>query len=230
MPTTLSENSVTLSDSAGLLMGTNTMTLSNGSAAFSDSFLSAAVKNDKLTVNMALTGTMDLSAQAKVKVSVARGPAVLISPAPGSTLMSSTVTFQWSPSDIPGTQYGLQIGTTGPGSKDVYLSPPLTGTSVTVTVPTTGGTLYVGLSQGTKGPWTYTAYTYTEATQAAMVSPTPGTALTSATVTFQWSASTIPGNAIWAADRNDGPRLERRVPVGSLDGNVGDGPGARDGG
>jgi hypothetical protein len=192
-PATLSVDSVTLSDSAALLIGTDTVSLNNGSVSFSDAYLSASVKNDKLTASMPVTGTLEVSAHAKVKVSVAPGPAVLVSPAPGSTLTSATVTFQWSPSDIPGTQYALQIGTTGPGSNDVYLSGPLTGTSVTVPVPTTGGTLYVGLSQGTTGPWTYTAYTYTEATQAAMVSPAPGSALTSATVTFQWSASTIPG-------------------------------------
>jgi hypothetical protein len=73
------------------------------------------------------------------------------------------VTFTWTASSVPGTKYQLQIGTNGQGTNNVYVSPVLSGTSVTVTVPTTGATLYVGLSQGTTGPWTFTPYTYTEA-------------------------------------------------------------------
>jgi len=36
-----------------------------------------------------------------------------------------------------------------------------------LTVPTTGGTLWVGLTQGATGPWLYTPYTYKEAAAAA---------------------------------------------------------------
>jgi hypothetical protein len=107
--------------------------------------------------------TLNLVTNASVKVTVPAVPAVLISPAPGSTLTSGTVTFTWTASDVPGTQYALQIGTEGQGTHNIYVSPTLTATSVTVKVPTTGGKLYVALSQGTIGPWQYTPYTYMEA-------------------------------------------------------------------
>jgi flagellar hook assembly protein FlgD len=174
--------------------------LVKGVATFSDAVMTFAVTNDALSavLNYASTPevpTLNLVGNASVKVSVPVVPGVLISPAPGSTLTSGTVTFTWTASDVPGTQYQLQIGTNGQGSNNIYISPPLNGTSVTVNVPTTGGTLYVGLSQGTTGPWLYTPYTYKEAKiiPAVIVSPATGSTLKSGTVTFTWTASTVPG-------------------------------------
>jgi len=174
--------------------------LVKGAATLSNALMTQAVNNDTLTavLNYASTPavpTLNLVANASVKVSVPVAPGVLISPAPGSTLTGGTVTFTWTASDVPGTQYALQIGTTGQGSNNIYVSPPLNGTSVTVNVPTTGATLYVGLSQGTTGPWLYTPYTFKEAkiAFAAITSPAPGSTLTSGNVTFKWSASSVPG-------------------------------------
>ncbi len=174
--------------------------LVKGVATFSDAMMTFAVTNDMLSavLNYASTPevpTLNLVGNASVKVTVPVVPAVIASPPPGSTLTTETVTFTWTASDVPGTQYQLQIGTNGQGSNNIYVSPPLSGTSVTVTVPTTGATLYVGLSQGTTGPWAYTPYTFKEAkiTPAAIVSPAPGSTLASATVTFKWSASSVPG-------------------------------------
>jgi hypothetical protein len=162
--------------------------------------MTAAVTNDTLTAVLKLASTpaiptLNLVANASVKVTVPVTPAVIVSPAPGSTLTSGSVTFAWTASDVAGTQYQLQIGTNGQGTHNIYVSPTLTGTSVTVNVPTTGGTLYVALSQGTTGPWKYTPYTYTEAmvTPAILVSPAPGGTLTSGTVTFSWTKSSVPG-------------------------------------
>jgi len=95
--------------------------------------------------------------------------AVMTSPKPGSTLSSGTVTFTWTKSNIPGTQYGILVGTEGQGSSNVYKSGALDGTTITVSVPTTGGQLWVGLAQGTTGPWMYTPYVYTEAGGSAAV-------------------------------------------------------------
>jgi hypothetical protein len=174
--------------------------LVKGVATFGDATMTFAVTNDMLSavLNYASTPavpTLNLVGNASIKVTVPVAPAVLTSPTPGSTLTSATVTFTWTASDVPGTQYQLQIGTNGQGSNNIYVSPPLNGTSVTVTVPTTGAKLYVGLSQGTTGAWLYTPYTYTEAkiTPAAITSPAPGSTLKSGTVTFTWSASSVPG-------------------------------------
>src|SRR4029077_20698379 len=45
--------------------------------------------------------------------------AVLTSPAPGSSLSGATVTFTWT-AGVSAIQYSLSVGTTGPGSFNVY--------------------------------------------------------------------------------------------------------------
>jgi hypothetical protein len=58
-------------------------------------------------------------------------------------------------------------------------------------LPVNGRTLYVRLWSLIGGAWQYADYTYTAASQAAvMISPAPGTQLGSSTVTFQWTAGT----------------------------------------
>jgi len=147
-------------------------TLGNGFATFSDAVMFAAVTNDTITARLEVGSTAEIpalfiTADSSVKVSVAAAPAVLVSPTPGSTLTSGTVTFRWTESNVAGTQYGLIVGTEGQGSSNIYKSGALDGTSITLTVPTTGGTLWVGLTQGATGPWLYTPYTYKEAAAAA---------------------------------------------------------------
>jgi hypothetical protein len=88
-------------------------------------------------------------------------PAAITSPAPGSTLTSASVTFEWPGSNVA-KQYQLIVGTTGPTSNNVYNSGVITATSETVTVPTTGAKLYVSLGQLLSGMWQWTNYTYTE--------------------------------------------------------------------
>jgi hypothetical protein len=197
-PAKFSSATVGLFDTAKALDNSTQANFVNGYATFSDAVLNAAVTNDTISAVLPLSSTsvapgLSIASIASVKVSVASIPAALVSPAPGSTLTSGTVTFKWSASNLPGTEYGLIIGTQGQGSSNIYDSGTLTGTSITVNVPTTGGTLWVGLTQGTTGPWVYTPYTYTEAKSAVLLSPAPGSTLTSGTVTFKWSASTIPG-------------------------------------
>ncbi|HEX3985811.1 MAG TPA: hypothetical protein VHX13_04295 [Acidobacteriaceae bacterium] len=87
-------------------------------------------------------------------------PPSITSPAPGTTLTSSSVTFQWDPG-VGSTTFRLLVGTTGPGSSDVYLG-TTSGTSATVTVPTGGATLYVRLYYFSNRNWKGVNYTYTE--------------------------------------------------------------------
>ena len=116
-------------------------------------------------------------------------PAVLTSPAPGSVLTSSSVTFQWTAGSGV-TQYVLGIGSMGVGSYDLFNSTPITATQASVTgLPTNGETLYARLYSWINGAWQYNDYIYTAAaTPAVLTSPTPGSALTSSSVTFQWTA------------------------------------------
>ena len=85
-------------------------------------------------------------------------PATMTSPANGSALSSSTVTFQWTAGTA--SQYGLWIGTTGVGSGNLVETGG-TSTSYTATgLPTDGRALYVRLWSMVSGVWQYNDYTY----------------------------------------------------------------------
>jgi sugar lactone lactonase YvrE len=119
--------------------------------------------------------------------------AVLTTPTPGSTLTGTSATFSW----IAGggvTTYEFRLGTTGPGSKDVY-NPTGSVTSALTTglvsnIPANGQTLYARLYSWINGAWQYTDYTYKESgtpVKAVLTSPTPGATL-GASATFNWTA------------------------------------------
>jgi len=127
-------------------------------------------------------------------------PAVLIippSPTPKSTLTGSSATFSWS-AGVGVTQYEFRLGTTGPGSSDVYNPAEAVTTSLTTGlvsgIPTNGVTLYARLYSKINGAWQYIDYTYTESgtpVPAALItppSPTPESTLTGSSATFSWSA------------------------------------------
>jgi hypothetical protein len=121
--------------------------------------------------------------------------AVITSPAPGSTLTGSSVTFQFSGVGV--TRYRLYLGTQGAGSYDVYNPPAFPAdqaTSNAVTgIPATGATLYARLYSLVNSAWSYQDYTYTEAggtpQPAVISSPAPGVQIPSGSVTFQWATN-----------------------------------------
>jgi N-acetylneuraminic acid mutarotase len=89
-------------------------------------------------------------------------PPAFTTPAPGSTLPGSTVTFGWNPGDVA-TRFVLRLGTTGLGSSDVYSGAATKGTSVQLTtVPTNGAKLYARLWYYLNETWKYVDATYTE--------------------------------------------------------------------
>ena len=118
--------------------------------------------------------------------------AAMTSPAPGSNLTSSIVTFTWGTSLA--SECYLQVGTT-PGGQEIYSAGEGTNLSSEVLdLPNNGGAVYVRLWSNVGGAWSFMDYTYTActgcmATKAAMTSPAPGSTLTSTGVTFTWSAS-----------------------------------------
>jgi hypothetical protein len=92
---------------------------------------------------------------------VSGNPATLTTPAPGSTLTSSTVTFGWS-GGVNVSEYELWVGTTGVGSSNINYPGLTTSTSESVSgLPTTGGTVYVRLLSKVNGVWQSADYTYT---------------------------------------------------------------------
>jgi hypothetical protein len=120
-------------------------------------------------------------------------PATMTSPASGSTLAGSTVTFNWT-AGAGVTQYDLHVGTTGAGSSNIFAG-TVTGQSKTVTgIPTTGGTLNVRLYSFIGGAWQYIDYSYTEINTpapATMTSPKPGSTLTGSSATFTWTKGNL---------------------------------------
>jgi hypothetical protein len=93
----------------------------------------------------------------------AAAPAVLTTPAQGSTLDGPGVTFDWTAA--PGaTGYYLLIGSTGVGSHNIYNSAEKTVTSYTFPrMPTNGETVYARLTTNYNGAWVSNDYTYTAA-------------------------------------------------------------------
>ncbi len=117
---------------------------------------------------------------------------VITTPPPSSTLSGSSVTFDWT-AGSGATAYWIDVGSTA-GGHDIYSSGNL-GNVLSTTVsglPTNGSTIYVTLYSMVGGVWVSNAYTYTAFNLAAaggvMTTPTPGSTLTSSSVTFDWSA------------------------------------------
>lgn len=122
---------------------------------------------------------------------VKANPAVMTSPAPGSTLAGSSVTFDWNPGTKV-TSYILYLGTTK-GAKDIAGVNVGTDTSTTINnIPTNGETVYVTLYSQIAGVNYSNAYTYTEATgvPATITSPTPGSTFAGSSVIFNWTLGT----------------------------------------
>jgi Zn-dependent metalloprotease/murein DD-endopeptidase MepM/ murein hydrolase activator NlpD len=115
--------------------------------------------------------------------------AMIISPAPGSTLGSSS-TFGWDAGSGV-SQYWLYVGRSV-GGKDVYTQNQGTNRSVTVSsLPTDGTTVYVRLWSLIGSSWQFRDYTYKASggpISGTIASPTPGSRFTSTSVIFTWSS------------------------------------------
>jgi hypothetical protein len=89
-------------------------------------------------------------------------PAVMLSPAPGSTLPGSSATFTWA----PGTgvaAWQIDIGSS-PGAHQYSIASPQYTTTYTATgLPSNGTTLYVRLFSRIDNAWQYRDYIYTAA-------------------------------------------------------------------
>jgi hypothetical protein len=82
----------------------------------------------------------------------------MLTPVPGSTFTSSSVTFTWSAGSA--SAYFLFVGSSLHGA-DIYNSGVVTVRSKTVNnMPTDGRTIYVTLGSQVNGSWTANNYTY----------------------------------------------------------------------
>ena len=145
--------------------------------------------------------------------------AAITSPTPGTALPSASTTFNWNAGSGGVTGYYLWVGTS-PGTADLVNIGPLSGTSATVNLPTNGAPVYVQLWTVINGAtFLSNSYTYTEDSEnaAAVTSPTPGTALPSASTTFNWNAGSggVTGYYLWVGTS---PGTADLVNIGPLSG------------
>jgi uncharacterized repeat protein (TIGR02543 family) len=168
--------------------------LISGTATFSSSTL--ATGSYSITAYYPGDSNYNSNTSSALSLTVYPSPATMASPTPSGALTSAATTFTWNAASGSVTGYGLNVGTTGVGSADlVNIGPlPLSPTSVTVNLPTNGTMIYVRLWTIFNGTtYLYNDYTYTEFTQspAAITSPAPGSALTTAATTFAWSPGPV---------------------------------------
>jgi hypothetical protein len=116
---------------------------------------------------------------------------VMVTPPQGTIFTTTTASFLWTDEGAQG--YRLEVGTTQ-GASDIFA---YSGTDKSVAVanlPHNGQTIYVRLWTVFGGhlgedynDYTYTAVSGTGTEKAEMILPTPGSELTSANVTFEWT-------------------------------------------
>jgi hypothetical protein len=185
LPSYSATGTVTFYNNGTTVLGSGPV--SGGMATFSSSTL--ATGSYSITAYYSGDANYNPTTSSSLPLTVYPIPSTMASPSPGSSLTSASTTFTWNAASGSVT-YGLNVGTS-PGASDLVNIAPLSGTSVTVTLPTNGAMIYVRLWTVFNGTgYFYNDYTYTEFTQSAsaITSPTPGTTLTSASTTFTWNA------------------------------------------
>ncbi len=219
---------------------TGSVTLAGGGYTSSATTLSSGVATIDVPAGSLSTGTDELtatytpdsssssiytSATGTTSVTVINAvPATIISPTPGSTLASGTTTFTWNTGSGTVTGYYLWAGTV-PGGYDLLNQGPISSTSANVSLPATGGTIYVRLwTQFNGTTWLYKDYSYTAVTPtaAAITSPMPGSTLASGTTTFTWNtgSGTVTGYYLWAGTVPGGYDLVNQGPIAGTSANV----------
>jgi kumamolisin len=141
-------------------------------------------------------------------------PASISTPASGSTLTAAATTFTWTANGSTTPVY-LWVGSTS-GGNDLANVGPLSGTSTTVTLPTSGAKVYVRLYSTLNGNLVYNSYTYTSASllPASIQTPASGSTLGGAATTFTWAAngSTTPVY-LWIGSTSGGNDLANVGPL-----------------
>ncbi len=150
------------------------------------------------------------------------GPATMSTPAAGSTLTGSSVSFTWYPS-AAAQAYWIDVGSTS-GGNNYYQSGSLPTTTLSQTVnslPTDGSTIYVTLWTEISGQWVNNQYTYTAfnsgSSKGVITSPVPGSTLTGSSVVFTWNAGA--GATAYWIDAGSAPGGNQYFQSGNL-GNV----------
>jgi hypothetical protein len=142
-------------------------------------------------------------------------PARIVSPAPGSTFSSSSVTFTWDANGNPADQWVLRLGSS-PGAGDIDESGPIAGAASRFTfdgLPTDGRPVFARLIMeiagvaSTQDDAAYAAWTAPPT--ATLVSPQPGTTLEDNSVTFVWDPMGVAPDhwVVWIGTTQGGAEL-----------------------
>ncbi len=153
--------------------------------------------------------------------------ATIISPAPGSTLATTTQTFTWNAGTGSIDEYAIYVGSTGPGTLDqgaqhVAPSGPLSYSLFNL--PRDGRIINVRLWTHLNGQWqsydyTYQACTCTANGAATISSPVQGATFATTSQTFTWNAAvgSVDEYAIYAGTTLGGADLgTQHVPASTL--------------
>jgi hypothetical protein len=159
------------------------------------SFNTAGTKELKLLVYNGSMTQVVRTELIRVEVAGVVGTPEITAPAPGSTLLSGSVSFVWTTNGANVDDWQLQVGTSV-GDNSLYDSGilPSTTTSVLASgLPEDGSTLHVTLrwtdgASSNQANYTYTASTGGTSGVPTIVSPVPGSVLSGSSVTFVWSA------------------------------------------
>jgi hypothetical protein len=168
-----------------------------------------------------LSGTWQSTDYSYTALGGSASKGAITTPAPNSALSGSSVTFTWTPG-TGATAYWIDAGSTAGGNN--YYSSGNLGNTVTTTVsglPTNGTTINVTLYSLVGGQWFGNAYQYTAfnagAASGVLTTPAPGSALTSSSVTFGWTAGA--GASAYWLDAGSTPGGNQYFQSGNL-GNV----------
>ncbi len=188
--------SVSASDNSGVarisvVVDGNLIFEKENASTLSEKWDSTSVANGEHYVVFTVADSNGNSVDEQVTVNVKNDKqekSEMTNPTPGSTLTSSTVTF--TRTDVGVQYYHLRVGKTQGGYD--YLNDEFSTSTRTVSgLPTDGSTIHVRLgTYNTSKGWEFNYYTYKAKSNdkpskaAELTSPTPGSTLTSSTVTF----------------------------------------------
>ncbi len=132
------------------------------------------------------------------------GGSTMVTPVPGTALPTRskpTTTFTWTAGGAD--QFWISMGTT-PGGQELHYASNGSSTTLTKTLPTTSGDLWVRLWFRVAGVWRYSDYRYTtgellssDPVPGVITAPVNGATLTNTTETFTWNAGSGTVTSYW---------------------------------
>jgi hypothetical protein len=174
----------------------STMGVQTGSLAVSTNFDMPNMETGACQLYVVASGIPSAPSACNVAL-----PVGIYSPANGTPLSGTTVTFTWG-GDPNATAYWIDVGSTL-GGNNLYSSGSLPTSTLSATVqsiPLDGSKVYVRWYENVNGTFQPTDYSYTApggaSNKGSINTPVPSSTLTSAAPTFTWSAG-VNATAYW---------------------------------